>query len=210
MNAKYVCGAVAVSAALAVAALAGCGDDDTSGDDGAQTDDAFLVEMAAHHEDAIEMAEIARAEAEHPQVRHLADDIVAAQGDEIDRMEAMHERLFDSPMNHDGMHSLAMDEHMMGMGMAPTALEGERPFDRAFIDAMIAHHQGAIRMARLVEERGDDPEVRELAEAVIGAQSAEIDEMNRWRMRWYGGESPAGGVPEMHSGEMPMHDEMGH
>jgi uncharacterized protein (DUF305 family) len=73
---------------------------------------------------------------------------------------------------------------------------------------MIPHHQGAILMAQVVLERGSDGEIQELAEAIIAAQSREIEQMNEWRERWYGARSPAGGVPA--GGGMPAHDMMGH
>jgi hypothetical protein len=52
--------------------------------------------------------------------------------------------------------------------------------DVAFVCGMIAHHQGAIDMARVELEFGDDPWAREMAERVIDAQEAEIAEMNAW------------------------------
>jgi uncharacterized protein (DUF305 family) len=198
---------------VAVAALAvGCGgDEESSTADTAATDDTFMAAMTEHHDAAVEMAEIAQSEADHRQIRELADDIVAAQNDEIDQMAAIHERLFDEPIDHADHGAMGMEAHEMGMDMAPMELSGATPFDREFIDAMVPHHQGAIRMAQIVINQGSDAEIQEMAEGIIDAQSAEIDEMNEWRERWYGAESPAGGVPEqMHSDEMPMHDEMGH
>jgi hypothetical protein len=50
-------------------------------------------------------------------------------------------------------------------------------------------------------DEGKDPEVRKLAQAIIDAQAKEIDAMSTWRVDWYGGLSPAGGVPaEAHGG----------
>lgn len=52
--------------------------------------------------------------------------------------------------------------------------------DIDFIRGMIAHHQGAIDMAKVVLDHGKDPEVRKLAKAVIAAQTEEITWMQDW------------------------------
>jgi len=74
-------------------------------------------------------------------------------------------------------------------------LDGAKPFDRTFIDMMITHHQGAIRMARAKPAKGGNAQLRTIARAIVSAQKREITEMNRWRKQSYGGSSPSGGVP---------------
>jgi uncharacterized protein (DUF305 family) len=94
---------------------------------------------------------------------------------------------------------LGLDEHMMGMDSDASALEQVRPFDRAFIDMMVPHHRGAIRMARVELDKGEDPRLRRLARDIIDSQSAEVEQMLGWRESWYGsaqGDAPSDGDME--------------
>lgn len=52
--------------------------------------------------------------------------------------------------------------------------------DVDFARGMIAHHEGAIDMATVLLEHGDDPELRQLAEAIIAAQEAEVAFLEAW------------------------------
>jgi uncharacterized protein (DUF305 family) len=60
------------------------------------------------------------------------------------------------------------------------AIEYTGNADVDFIKGMIPHHQGAVEMAKIVLEHGQDPEVRKLAEGIIAAQEAEIKWMQEW------------------------------
>ena len=68
-----------------------------------------------------------------------------------------------------------------------TASSSSVPFDRAFIDAMVPHHQSAIEMAEAAKQAGlSQPDLITVADDIIESQQAEIDEMLSWRREWFG------------------------
>lgn len=190
-------------AALALAACGGGGDSEGGGaaatSQARKADKAFLSGTVPHHENAVEMAKLALEKGERKEIKQLAEDIVSAQESEIAQMKRAHQRIFGSALDpkRDDPADLGLSRKEAGMEMETgmTMLEKAKEFDREFIDMMIGHHRAAIRMARAELARGGDAEVKKLARSVVAAQSKEIDDMNRWRMDWYGRMSPSGGVP---------------
>lgn len=96
-------------------------------------------------------------------------------GHDMDDMSEMGNAAADlSPMQAAYQDSLSgMHQSMMGSMSANDA-------DIAFAEGMLAHHRGAIAMAEIQLEYGKDDAMRALAENVIAAQQAEIDEMTAW------------------------------
>jgi uncharacterized protein (DUF305 family) len=171
-------------------------------------DRAFVREMIPHHQMAVEMAKMAEEQGEHAEIKTLAASIVEDQNAEIAALKKIARRLGVTPakMPSEGMHAheqmmrdaktLGLSMEDMGMDMDMNELDGAKPFDRAFIDTMITHHKGAIRMARAERARGRDASLRRIARAIVVAQAKEIRQMNTWRKQWYGATSPSGGVPK--------------
>lgn len=104
-------------------------------------------------------------------------------------------------MNHDAMDHSKMGHGAMQESAAPKGDDG--PSSKAFADAnakmhagmniaftgnadidfargMIAHHEGAIDMARIELQYGKDETLRKLAQDIIAAQEAEIRDMKAW------------------------------
>jgi uncharacterized protein (DUF305 family) len=147
---------------------------------GAAFEVAFMQEMIVHHEMAVEMARVARQQATRAELKTMAESIIGEQGKEIDQMATWLREWHGAqrkPMDHAVMQE--MDREMAALKEA----DGEE-FDRRFAEAMIAHHQAAIDMAGLVTERAEQAELKTLAEAIISAQSREIDQMRRWLEAW--------------------------
>lgn len=50
-------------------------------------------------------------------------------------------------------------------------------FDTLWLQSMIAHHEGAIAMAKTELADGTNPDAKALAQHIIDGQQAEIDQM---------------------------------
>lgn len=57
-------------------------------------------------------------------------------------------------------------------------------YDKAFLEMMIVHHQGAIDMASLSPTRAKHDEIKTLSQDIITAQKKEISDMQQWQMDW--------------------------
>lgn len=71
-------------------------------------------------------------------------------------------------------------------------LEGKQgdEFDKAFMTQMTVHHQGAIQMAELALQNAQHAEIKKMAQDIITAQNAEIQQMQGWQASWYGMQQP--------------------
>lgn len=175
-----------------VAVLAACGSNssDTAGGSDATTasttatntfnnaDVMFAQMMIPHHEQAIEMSDMALdpTMGASEEILDLATQIKDAQDPEITQMKNLlmawnKPEAADSGMDHSSMMSgmMSSDE------MAELGKKMGKDFDVAWAEAMIAHHEGAIEMANTVLDDGTNADIRALAQAVIKGQQAEIE-----------------------------------
>jgi uncharacterized protein (DUF305 family) len=148
---------------------------------GFDDDDVMFAQMMIpHHEQAIELSDIAldpTVDASED-VRRLASAIKAAQDPEIDEMKAMLSEWGASiEMDPDMDHSEMMDGMLTTDELAALSILRGATFDRAWMEAMIRHHEGAVSMARDVLSDGVNSEMRALASAIESAQTTEIVEM---------------------------------
>ncbi len=140
----------------------------------------FAQMMIPHHEQAIEMSDIALDPTigAGETVRNLATQIKGAQDPEIQQMKDFltswnKSVSMDSSMDHsDMMGGMLTQEELTQLG----TLRGAE-FDKRWIEGMIAHHEGAIEMANDVLASGTNSDVKQLANKIIAAQNAEIEEM---------------------------------
>ena len=142
-------------------------------------DAQFIDSMIEHHNGAIAMAEQALTESERPEIKELAQNIITSQRQEVEQMTAWREQWYPDLAPTGGMG--------MAMGDMELSSDTNQPFDQRFIAAMIGHHNGAISMAREALTKAEHPEIKQLAEAIIKAQEAEVAQMQQWNTEWFGG-----------------------
>jgi len=148
-------------------------------------DAQFMQDMIPHHHQAIEMAELVADRTNRPELIDVAGRINASQGDEIEFMQNWL-RQRDEHVPDPTAHEAMLTSHTMaGMAtpeqMADLAQADGTDFDQLFLQLMITHHKGAVKMVNwLLEQPGAvyDPVLFEFTTDVTNDQIAEIERMN--------------------------------
>ena len=140
--------------------------------------------MIIHHQQAILMSSMADKRTNNETIVDLAKRIDVSQEDEINFMESW---LYDRGENKKDMphHHMDMDMGMAGMA-TPKQLEDLKntkatDFDRLFLQLMIAHHDGALKMVEELKEFSGsayDPILSEFVSDLVNDQGVEIERMN--------------------------------
>ena len=184
--------------------LAACGNDDMDGmDHGADStaaeseepgkdadasadfndaDVTFAQGMIPHHQQAIEMSELAETRASDAEIKKLSGQIKKAQDPEIKTLQGWLKSWgkpteAESGMDHSehgGMSGMMSEQDMKDLEAAKGA-----KFDRAFAEMMIEHHNGAIKMAEDEKKNGKSADAKKMADAIIKGQSAEVDQFEK-------------------------------
>lgn len=144
----------------------------------------FAQMMIPHHRQAVEMADLAPTRANDPELKDLAAKIKAAQDPEIVTMTGWLTawgKPTAAPEGHDmhgtaptGMAGMADDEQMDKL----KAAKGTE-FDKMFAQMMIAHHNGAIEMAKAEQANGANPDAKALAAQIEADQAAEVQTLQK-------------------------------
>lgn len=90
---------------------------------------------------------------------------------------------FDKP-NHSSSNSSSMSSTSMDDMTADLKDKTDDEYDKAFISSMIAHHEGAVEMAKLSAKNAKHSEIKQLSTDIISAQEEEIRQMKEWQKEW--------------------------
>jgi uncharacterized protein (DUF305 family) len=151
------------------------GMDDNSGSTSyTGADVMFLQMMIPHHQQAIDISNIALKTSKDPELLALAKTIRDAQSAEIIQMQAWLKDTNTNPgMGHsmDSMGGMLDDADLSAL----TAASGKN-FDVLWLEGMIGHHDGAIHMTTMIAD-ASNPEIKAFGENVVKNQSAQIEQM---------------------------------
>ncbi|MCG8921426.1 DUF305 domain-containing protein [Lentzea sp. CC55] len=161
-------------------------------------DVGFCQDMAMHHLQGIQMANIARDRSADPEIRQLAFDIASTQLEQVGRMKGWLMMWNEHEQNISGVYMKWMDAagiHGHGAttpeagkpimpGMATTeeltklrTVAAGRDFDVYWLQLMLRHHMGGAPMAEYASATAGLPFVKTLADNMLKSQSAETDLM---------------------------------
>lgn len=138
----------------------------------------FLIGMIDHHAMAVEMAEICLDKAIHPELEAMCESIKTSQSQQIEQMQTWLQDWYGVS------HEPEMTAGDMRQMEKLAALDGAE-FEIEFMESMIRHHRKAISEGEQCLRRAYHPELLELCENIIEAQSAEIAQMDQWLCDWY-------------------------
>ena len=154
-------------------------------------DHAFLNAMIVHHKRGEDAAELALVRAEHPELKALAEDMITTDLAHIQKLRELRRGWYGSDGAPPALLPTEEKSDLPGIETSKDVakqlddLKKAEPFDLAFIDAMIPHHQGAIDMATAAGEKAQQPETRALASIIVSDESKTMDQLRMWRDAWY-------------------------
>lgn len=133
---------------------------------GQEFDIAFMSQMIAHHQGAVDMAKQTLEVAKEPETKQEAQNVIDAQQKEIAQMEGWLQQWYDTKPSQEQQDLMRQDmASMMDMKIQD---------DHMFYDMMIPHHQGAIDMAKMALDKAQRQELKDLAGKIQQSQTAEI------------------------------------
>ncbi len=135
----------------------------------------FMSMMITHHKSATEMAQWILERSEDSEITRAAQKIIDEQETEIMQMTTWLREWYGQEPDAEMM---GMMQEMMG-GMMKTMMDAKDP-ERAFLEGMSEHHDGAIDMAQLALFRSTHEQLRGLAEKIVRDQAGEISQFQTW------------------------------
>ena len=152
-------------------------------------DAGFASDMSTHHQQAVTMAGYARDNSDDAAIRALAYDIESSQTFQVGEMQGWLDDWGLVRGSNTAMTWMGRQAHVGANGLMPGLAAADqmntllashgKALDVLFLQLMIHHHQGGVRMAQYAAQHASEPYVRDLAQSMYVAQSSEIVQMEQ-------------------------------
>lgn len=144
------------------------------------SDKEFLADVIVHHHGAIVMAKEARVNSARPEIIQFANDIISMESSNIEQAYIWRRDWFGETSY------IFPDQSDKKISMIKDLGSQDDKFDLRFLDAMIAHHEGAITMLNNILVPTTKTEIHNVASSGIIALSKDVETMKQWKKEWYG------------------------
>jgi uncharacterized protein (DUF305 family) len=139
----------------------------------------FAKGMIPHHQQAVDLSALVPSRSTNDAVINLAADISAEQGPEIQVLKVFLVQWTADQGEGQDHGGMAMDGMVDPATMAKLqSLQGPE-FDTLWLQSMIGHHEGAIKMAQTEQADGANADAKDLATKIVATQTAEITQMKQ-------------------------------
>lgn len=140
----------------------------------------FLYEMIPHHEAAVSMAENIMKYSDNDQVKQLAANIIRDQLAGIGKLEALKNSLKMNPKVNKQAEASYLKSYNTIYKTMITAMQDAKPtgnIDKDFLEEMIPHHEGAIKMSQNILKYTQNNELKTILQNIITTQQKQVTEM---------------------------------
>ena len=141
----------------------------------------FLQMMIPHHQQAVDISNLALTKSKDSELLALATAIRDGQADEIIQMKKwLKDAGYNPGMGHSMGHSMGgmLDEQELADLKSATGAN----FDRLWLEGMTGHHDGALHMVQMIED-ADNPIIKKFGQDIVSLQTAQINQMKEMLKR---------------------------
>lgn len=142
-------------------------------------DRQFLSSLITHHNGAISMAKEALTKSERPEIIQFANAVIAMESSNVEQAYVWRRDWY-GDNNH-----IFIDKADKQVSMIKDLGNKDEYFDLRFLDAMIAHHEGAIAMLNDILIPTTRKEIHDTAISGVTALNQDVDTLKKWRQEWY-------------------------
>ena len=139
----------------------------------------FIDTIMQHHEMAVQMGQMAAAEASDAKLKEFGRKVAEDQTKDIERLRSWREQWYGHAPK--AVNTQLAGGESLNMKMSHSDSASGHELDMRLIDMMIPHHQGAIAMAQEAVARAQHPELKQLAQKTIDKQQKEVADLEAWK-----------------------------